>query len=115
MQHFSSNLLNQHISVIAVNNSNWFEHCYSIYQDSCQRLYLIFKFQIGSIAKNVLHDKYYYYANVHAFTTFWSIFSRITWTIEDIYEADGLNTIHVTKSISKSLDSLCEQLFAFYK
>ena len=29
-----------------------------------------FNFQIGSIAENVLHDLSYYYANVHAFTTF---------------------------------------------
>jgi len=29
-----------------------------------------FNFQIGYIAKNVLHDIYNYYATVYAFTTF---------------------------------------------
>ena len=82
-----------------IQHDNWYEHCYSIYHVLCQQCYLysfydILKhfmeiqhppfftmavipakcnFQIGSIAKDVLHDLYYNYAKVHAFTTFWTI------------------------------------------
>ena len=79
-----------------VQRGYWYEHCYSIYQVSCQKLiyyncyeclkYFIeiqrppflkmtavpanFNFQIGLIVENVFHDLYCNYANVHALTTF---------------------------------------------
>ena len=47
-----------------------------------------FDFPIGFIAKNVLHDLYYNYAKLHAFTTFCTIVlksTRIAWAIYMYY------------------------------